>query len=67
MEIKGVELKYHRQETFALEVTLQSPYGDQDEVYQTEKIQDFSVFRHIGTMEISNRPVFDGFYALRRS
>jgi len=66
MEIKRVQLNYQRQEAFALQVTLQSPYGDGDEVYQSDKIQDFAVFRHIGTMEVSNRPVFDGFYALRQ-
>jgi len=66
MEIKSVLLNYQRQESFAMQVTLQSPYGDDDEVYQSDRIQDFAVFRHIGTMEVSDRPVFDGFYALRR-
>jgi hypothetical protein len=66
MEIKSVVLNYQRQESFGLQVTLQSPYGDDDESYESDKIQDFAVFRHIGTMEVSNRPVFDGFYALRR-
>ena len=65
MEIKRVEMNYHRQELFALQITLQSPYGEDDETYGSERIQDFAVFRHIGTMEVSGRPVFDGFYALR--
>jgi hypothetical protein len=67
MEVKQISLTYERNVSFALQVTLQSPYGDGDEVYESDKIQDFSVFRHIGTMEVSNQPVFDGFYALRRS
>ena len=66
LEIKSVSLNYQRQEQFVLQITLQSPYGEGDEDYQSEKIQDFAVFRHVGTMEVSNRPVFDGFYALRR-
>ncbi|RLS36684.1 MAG: hypothetical protein DWH82_12800 [Planctomycetota bacterium] len=66
MKIKSVLLNYQRQESFAMQVTLQSPYGDGDEKYSSDKIQDFAVFRHIGTMEVSNSPVFEGFYALRR-
>jgi len=67
LEIKSVVLNYQRKDSFALQVTLQSPHGDSNEVYQSDKIQDFAVFRHIGTMEVSHRPVFDGFYALRRN
>jgi len=67
MEIKQVQLNYERKERFTLQVTLQSPNGDGDEIYQSTSIQDFAVFRHIGTMEVSDRPVFDGFYALRRA
>ncbi|MCY2939054.1 MAG: hypothetical protein NTV55_11945 [Planctomycetota bacterium] len=66
MKIKSVLLNYQRQESFAMQVTLQSPYGDGDEKYSSDKIQDFAVFQHIGTMEVSNSPVFEGFYALRR-
>ncbi len=66
MEVKSVLLNYQRQSRFDMQITLQSPYGEGDEVYESTSINDFAVFRHIGTMEVSNLPVFDGFYALRR-
>lgn len=67
MEIKSVSLNYQRQESFEMRITLQSPYGADEESYESDRIQDFAVFRHVGTMEVGDRPVFDGFYALRRS
>jgi len=66
MEVQNVVLEYHRRTSFAMRVTLRSPY-DQEETYESAQIQDFAIFRHIGMMEISGRPVFDGFYQLRRS
>jgi hypothetical protein len=65
MEIKNIEMDYHRQDHFVIRVTLESPYGEGDELYESSAIQDFTVFRHIGTMEISGKPVFDGFYPLK--
>jgi hypothetical protein len=64
MEVKEVSVAYHRQRDFLLRVVLESPYGDPEETYESDKIQDFALFRHIGIMEISALPVFDGFYAL---
>jgi hypothetical protein len=65
MEIKDIKLDYRRQEHFGVRVTLESPYGERDETYESSAIQDFALFRHIGIMEISGKPVFDGFYALK--
>ncbi len=65
MEIKNIQMDYHRQDHFVMRVTLESPYGEEDELYESISIQDFIVFRHIGTMEISGTPVFDGFYPLK--
>ena len=65
MEIKNVDVAYNRQQDFRLSVTLESPYGDRDEIYESSSIQDFVLFRHIGIMEVDGRPVFDGFYALK--
>ena len=65
MEIKTVELSYARQRSFQLSVTLESPYGEEDQPYVSTSIQDFALFRHIGTLEISGGPVFDGFYPLK--
>jgi hypothetical protein len=65
MEIKDVQIAYRRLEEFRATVVLESPYGEQDAPYTSTDINDFTLFRHIGLLEISGRPVFDGFYALR--
>ena len=66
IEVKNVQIQYHRQESFRVEVILQSPSGDEDdETYTSTDIDDFSLFRHFGVLEIDGRPVFHGFYALR--
>jgi hypothetical protein len=65
MEIKDVRIAYRRQQTFEVTVILESPYGEEDAPYTSSDINDFSLFRHIGILEICGRPVFDGFYALR--
>jgi hypothetical protein len=67
MEIKYVQLSYERQQLFRARVILESPYGEEDAPYESDRINDFALFRHIGIMEIDNRPVFDGFYPLRVS
>lgn len=64
MAIKSFEISYERKNSFHARVILEPPYGGDDETYESSRIQDFVLFRHIGIMEISGRPVFDGFYAL---
>ena len=65
MEIKDIQMSYRRQDHFRIRVILESPYGDPDEPYESTAIQDFALFRHVGIMEISGKPVFDGFYPLK--
>jgi hypothetical protein len=65
MEVKEIRIAYRRQDTFEATVVLESPYGEEDSPYVSSDIQDFALFRHIGILEISGRPVFDGFYPLR--
>jgi hypothetical protein len=65
MEIKDIQLSYHRQQRFELRVVLESPYGNNDEIYESANIQDFALLRHIGILEISGKPVFDGFYPMK--
>ena len=65
MEIKDIQLSYQRQQTFQVRVVLQSPYGEEDEPYHSSNIHDFALLRQIGIHEVSGRPVFDGFYALK--
>ena len=65
MEIKRIDLAYERQQACELSVILESPYGVEDEPYRSTNANDFTLFRHIGILEVSGRPVFDGFYPLR--
>lgn len=65
MGIKEIRVAYRRRESFEATVVLESPYGEEDRPYVSSDIQDFALFRHIGILEISGRPVFDGFYPLR--
>jgi hypothetical protein len=67
MEIKDVQLSYRWQKDFHVRVVLVSPYGDEDVPYESSEINDFAIFRHIGVLQIGDRPVFDGFYPLRLS
>ena len=65
MTVKEVRLAYRRKRDFQLSVILESPDGQEDPPYESDKITDFALFRHIGIMEVDGRPVFDGFYPLR--
>jgi hypothetical protein len=65
MEIRDVQVGYRRQQEFTMTVVLESPYGVEEDPYTSKNINDFTLFRHIGVLEISGRPVLDGFYALR--
>jgi hypothetical protein len=65
MEIEKIDLSYRRAQSFEVSVTLESPYGEPKESYQSTNIHDFTVFRHIGAHEVDRKPVFDGFYALK--
>jgi hypothetical protein len=65
MEVKEIQLSYRRQESFEVQVVLESPHGEEDAPYASTNIHDFALFRHIGILEIGGSPVFDGFYALR--
>lgn len=62
---KCVTLDYKIWDKFELSVVLESPEGIEDPPYQTKSINDFTLFRHIGILVASGRPVFDGFYPLR--
>jgi hypothetical protein len=65
MEIKNVQLSYQRKRLFRVQVILESPYGEEDAPYESDRIQDFALFRHVGIMEMDNAPILDGFYPLR--
>lgn len=65
MEVKSIRVEYQRQDSFELQVVLESPSGEVDPMYRSGDIHDFALFRHIGIMEIGGRPVLDGFYPLK--
>lgn len=64
-KIKRVTLDYKVRDTFKLSVVIESPEGVEDPPYETTNINDFTLFRHVGILVASGRPVFDGFYPLR--
>lgn len=65
MEIKSIQLAYEHRQSFEVTVILESRYGGEDAPYRSTNINDFALLRHIGVLEVSGRPVFDGFYPLR--
>jgi hypothetical protein len=65
MGVKELHIAYRLQEAFEARVVLESPHGEEDPPYISSDIRDFALFRHIGILQISGRPVFDGFYPLR--
>jgi hypothetical protein len=65
MRIQEVDMAYREQKSFRLRVVLNSPYEDASEVYESSDIGDAKLLRHLGTLEVDGKPVFDGFYPLR--
>ena len=66
MNIAEVRLEYASQQAFQMAVRLTSSYEDgaEDEVYESEDINDAVILRHLGIMKMNGAPVFDGFYPL---
>ncbi len=67
MEVKTIQFSFDRHKIFHIEIHLESPYGETDQPYKSDYFSDFKILRHIGMIEIDDRPVFDGFYPLRLS
>jgi spore maturation protein CgeB len=63
--ISKVEVNYEEKIEFAMKVTLSSRYEDKYEEYCSDNIFDAVVLRHFGIACIGEKPVFDGYYALR--
>ncbi len=68
MTIRDVEMGYREQESFSLSVTLARDGQERDglEVYRTNDINDAALLRHFGITTVDNRPLFDGFFPLRK-
>lgn len=66
MEIQSLEMRYKAQQQFFLEVVLTSSHlGGKTETYTSTNIDDAALVRHLGIMKMGDKPIFDGFYALR--
>jgi plasmid stabilization system protein ParE len=62
VQISSVNLNYRFENEFHLKVILGSR-EDSFEEYESNDIDDASLLRHFGIMKMSDRPIFDGFYA----
>lgn len=60
MEVQSIQMNYRRQQSFEVQVTLESPDGESDPPYASQNINDFVLFRHIGILESGGDPVFGG-------
>jgi hypothetical protein len=68
LSIREVTMNYVEQEAFRLVVTLARPGQDQDdlETYSSDDINDAALLRHFGITTVDGRPLFDGFFPLRK-
>lgn len=67
--IREVTMNYREQDRFSFEVTLALPGQTPDERdrYHTEDIKDAALLRHFGITTVDGRPLFEGFFPLRKN
>jgi hypothetical protein len=68
LNIREVVMNYREQEAFTLSVTLARTGGERDELetYRTDDINDAALLRNFGITTVDGRPLFDGFFPLRK-
>jgi hypothetical protein len=68
LSIREVAMTYREQEAFSFSVTLARPGEEHDELerYHTDDINDAALLRHFGITTVGRRPLFDGFFPLRK-
>ena len=68
LSIREVAMHYREQEAFSLTVTLarRGEGPDELESYSTNDINDAALLRHFGITTVDKRPLFDGFFPLRK-
>ncbi len=66
LSIREVTMNYVEQEAFRLVVTLARPGQDDLETYSSDDINDAALLRHFGITTVDGRPLFDGFFPLRK-
>lgn len=65
MQLDSLDLKFESAKAFSLKVSLESPYGE-PETYSTDDIDDMNFVRHLMKSKSGDRPIINGFFALRR-
>ncbi len=65
MQLESLELKFDFAKSFAMQALLKSPYGH-PETYFTTDIDDMNFVRHLMKSKSGDRPIINGFFALRR-
>jgi hypothetical protein len=65
LSIQEVTMNYREQKTFSLSVTLAGE-GYMEDTYRTNDINDAALLRHFGITTVDKRPLFDGFFPLRK-
>ncbi len=63
-EIVSVNFSYQREGETELLIQTETPYGERAE-FVSRSLWDFRLFRHIGILGVGDRPILDGYYALR--
>lgn len=68
LSIRDVAMTYREQEEFSLSVTLAHRGEEQDELetYRTHDINDAVLLRNFGITTVDRRPLFEGFFPLRK-
>jgi hypothetical protein len=68
LSIREVAMNYREHRDFSLSVTLARKGEGQDELetYHTKDINDAALLRHFGITTMDGRPLFDGFFPVRK-
>lgn len=65
MQVQALEMAFKNAESFSLTVSLKSPYAETEQ-YSTADIDDMTFVRHLMKSKSGDRPIINGFFALRR-
>lgn len=63
-EVAELEVKYTQNSGSSIQLTLRTPHGEQEK-YESHYWHDFRVLRHFGLTGINERPLLQGYFALR--
>ncbi len=69
LSVRQVDMNYRQQEAFRLVVVLARTGPEQDDLdepYCSQDINDAALLRHFGITTVDGKPLFDGFFPLRK-